>query len=318
MIAVPNNEQIKYTSVTIQEESVYKKLKLFFELRRDDESPFSVSEILDCYGNCASGKSFASRPGDIIGILSSVPSGKKASAMLRVRKAVGLYGLLSLVPGMVLEADKLDDDFDRVYYVINPQKDEKLLDRLARENITVSFVGTVVRNGYYIVRDNEIIEEVTAEPQEERHARIPRSESFSEGYRMGFLSAFEGKDVPCGDDIAKALGVLSARFDIRSDRSFNYNGASKGNALFLFTVSARGRNPDRRARLPFKRICSGMKKGIITDCVVFNNGDISAAKCRLSGEEYPEQPERFLREDVWYVLIASKGPIRGGYYMGRL
>ncbi len=318
MIAIPNNEQIKYTSVTIQEESVYKKLKLFFELRRDDESPFSVSEILDCYGNCASGKSFASRPGDIIGILSSVPSGKKASAMLRVRKAVGLYGLLSLVPGMVLEADKLDDDFDRIYYVINPQKDEKLLDRLARENITVSFVGTVVRNGYYIARDNEIIEEVTAEPQAERHARIPRSESFSEGYRMGFLSAFEGKDVSCGDDIAKALGVLSARFDIRSDRSFNYKGASKGNGLFLFTVSARGRNPDRRARLPFKRICSGMKKGIITDCVVFNNGDISAAKCRLSGEEYPEQPEKFLREDVWYVLIASKGPIRGGYYMGRL
>ena len=29
MIAVPNKEQIKYTSATIQDERVYKKLKLF-------------------------------------------------------------------------------------------------------------------------------------------------------------------------------------------------------------------------------------------------------------------------------------------------
>ena len=83
MIAVPNKEQIKYTSATIQESNVYNKLKLFFELRRDDESPFTVEEILNCYFVCRSGKSFAARPGDMIVVLSALPNAKKAQAMLR-------------------------------------------------------------------------------------------------------------------------------------------------------------------------------------------------------------------------------------------
>ena len=107
MIATPNRDQIKYTSATVQDERIFKKLKLFFELRRDDESPFSAEEIVNAYGICKNGKSFASRPGDVIFLLSANPVGKKAAAMLRVRKAVGLYGLVSLVPGMILTVEPM-------------------------------------------------------------------------------------------------------------------------------------------------------------------------------------------------------------------
>ena len=318
MIAVPNKEQIKYTSATIQDERVYKKLKLFFELRRDEESPFTVEEILNCYSVCRFGKSFASCPGDMIVILSAFPNKKKAQAMLKVRKGSGLYGLCSLVSGFALKGEALGEDFDKEYYVINPRKDKKLLTYLAFERITVTVVGTVLREGYYICRGDEEPEEVTASEQQENCARIPGTYSFDQGYLMGAKAAFEGKWESCGDDVGVALGMLSAFFDIRCDGTFTYSGAQKGNALFLFAVSARGKNPDRRARPAFKRISDGMKKGIITDCVMFNDGDISAAKCRLSGEAYPEQPERFFREDIWYALVASKGPIRGGHYLGRL
>lgn len=318
MIAVPNKEQIRYTSATIQEESVYRKLKLFFELRRDDESLFTVEEILNCYSVCRFGKSFASRPGDMIVILSAFPNSKKTQAMLKVRKGAGLYGLLSLVPGMALKAEELNQEFDREYYVINPKKDKKLLTKLAYEHIAVTVVGTVIREGYYICRGDEEPEEVTAEEQQENCARIPRTYSFSEGYLMGAKAAFEGKCEPVDGDVAKALGMFSAFFDIRCDGTFNYKGARSGDGLFLFAISSRGKNPDRRARLPYKRISKGMKKGTVSDCVIFNDGDLSAAKCRLSGEAYPEQPERALRENVWFALVASSAPIRGGHYLGRL
>lgn len=318
MIAVPNKEQIKYTSATIQESNVYNKLKLFFELRRDDESPFTVEEILNCYFVCRSGKSFAARPGDMIVVLSALPNAKKAQAMLRVRKGVGLYGLVSLVPGMALKGEELNEEFEREYYVINPKKDKKLLKHLALERIVATIVGTVIREGYFICRGDEEPEEITVSEQQENCARIPRTYSFTQGYLMGAKAAFEGKWEPCGDDVGMALGMFSAFFDIRCNGIFTYSGAQKGNGLFLFAISSRGRNPDRRGRLAYKRISKGMKKGTVTDCVIFNDGDISAAKCRLSGEEYPEQPERFLKEGTWYALIASGGPIRGGYYLGRL
>ena len=178
MIAVPNKEQIRYTSATIQEESVYRKLELFFELRRDDESPFTVEEILNCYSVCRFGKSFAARPGDMIVLLSGVPNAKKAQAMLKVRKGTGLYGLLSLVPGMALKGEDLNEEFDREYYVISPQKDKKLLTCLAYERINVTVVGTVMREGYYICRGDEEPEEVVLEEQQENCARIEASAVF--------------------------------------------------------------------------------------------------------------------------------------------
>lgn len=318
MIAVPNNEQKKYTSATVQEDRVYKRLKLFFELRRDDESPFTVEEILKCYSVCRHGKSFAARPGDMIVVLPSLPNAKKARAMLEVRKGAGLYGLMSLVPGMALKAEELGEDFERDYYVINPLKDKKLLTYLAFERIAVTVVGAVIKNGYYICRGDEEPEAVTAAEQQENCARLPKTYAFDEGYLMGAKAAFEGERLSCGDDVAKALGVFSAFFDIRCDGTFTYRGAQKGDGLFLFAISSRGRNPDRRARLPYKRISKGMKKDTVTGCVIFNDGDISAAKCRLSGEAYPEQPERPLRENVWFALVASKSPMRGGHYLGRL
>lgn len=316
MIALPNRNQIKYTSATVQDDKTFKRLKLFFELRRDDEAPFSAEEIVDAYGICKSGKSFASRPGDLIFLLSHLPCGKKANALLQVRKAVGIYGLVSLVPGMVLEADKLDGDFDRVYYVASPEKDEKLFDLLAREVITVKYVGTVVRNGYYIASEGELIDEVTAEEQQENHVRIPRDKSFEQGFEAGLKAAFEGGNAEADGNIAKALGIFSAMFDIRCDRTFTYSGAKKGDGLFLFTLSTRGRLPDRRARLPYKRISKYIQNGI-TGCVIFNDGNITQAKTRLLGEEMPDE-ERPLREGVWYALISSRRPLRGGYYMGRL
>ncbi len=317
MIALPNQNQIKYTSATVQDDKTFRKLKLFFELRRDDESPFSAEEIVNAYGICKNGKSFASRPGDVIFVLSHLPCGKKANALLRVRKAVGLYGLVSLVPGMLLESDKLDGDFDRVYYVANPERDEKLFDRLAREAVTVKYVGTVVRNGYYIASEGEIIDEVTLAEQSENEVRIPHDKSFEQGFEAGLREAFEGVPAEADGNIAKALGIFSAMFDIRCDRCFTYSGAKKGDGVFLFTISTRGRLPDRRARLPYKRICKSMQNGGITGCVVFNDGNITAAKSRLLGEEIAEE-ERQLREGVWYVLVSSNRPLRGGYYMGKL
>lgn len=318
MIAYPNKDQIKYTSATVQDEKTFKKFKLFLDLRRDDESPFSTEEITDAYAVCKNGKSFASRPGDIIFLLSHLPCSKKASGLLRVRKAVGLYGLVSLVPGMVLESDKLEGDFDRVYYVASPGKDEKLFDLLAREVITVKYVGTVVRNGHYIASEGEIIDEVTLAEQSENGARIPMDRSFEAGYIEGLKYAFEGVPAQADGNVGKALGIFSAMFDAHCDRGFTYSGAKKGDGLILFTISTRGRLPDRRARLPYKRISKSILSGTVTGCVTFNDGNITEAKRRLFPEEVYETEDRPLREGVWYVLVASRRPLRGGYYMGRL
>lgn len=316
MIATPNRDQIKYTSATVQDERIFKKLKLFFELRRDDESPFSAEEIVNAYGICKNGKSFASRPGDVIFLLSASPVGKKAAAMLRVRKAVGLYGLVSLVPGMILEADKLGGDYDRVYYVASRERDGRLFDRLARESIGVRYVGTVVRKGHYIASEGEIIDEITVEEQQENEVRIPLDKNYEQGYIAGLMEAFEGVPAEPNGNIGYALGIFSAMFDIRCDRSFTYSGAKKGDGLFLFTISSRGGLSDKRARLPYKRISKGIQNGGVTGCVVFNDGNVTAAKSRLIGEEVPE--ERPFREGVWYVLVSSSRPLRGGYYLGRI
>lgn len=318
MLAVPNPDMIKYTSATVENRSTFNRLKLFFELRRDEESPFTVNEILNTYFVCRTGKSFVSRPGDIIVLISHIPAVKNIFNRLLVRKANGLYALLSLVPGMVLEEEKLSGEYERTYYVMNPQRDSGLLNSLAVCGAGIVQVGVVTRSGYVILRADGETEEVTAAEQPGKKAVISNNGNFSQGYLQGFISAFEGTAPDVQGDPCKAIGAFSAYFDIRSDTLFTYRGAKSNDGLFLFSVSAPSYLPNKRARGVYKILKKHMRKGDITGCAVFNDGNIGAAVSRLCGGEITREFSVPLTNEVWYVLISSAKPVRGGYYLGRI
>ncbi len=318
MIAVPNQNMVKYTSATIDSNSTYNRFKMFLELRRDEDSPFTIQEMLDTFSICRSGRSFVSRPGDIIVLISRLPDNKSAYSRLMVRKACGLYGLVTFVSGMVLEDEKLMGDYERTYYVINPQKDAKLLRALANMRIMVEQVGVVTREGHSILFANGDIEEVIAEEQGEKTASVPTNSDFAEGYIKGFVSAFEGSEPEVDGNPATALGVFSSYFDIQADVRFFYRGASKSDGLFLFPVSFPHCLPNRRSRAVFKLIKKGMKNGNVSGCIVFNDGDLDKAVSRISNGECAGDYNKQVSEGVWCVLLASRAPIRGGTYLGRL
>lgn len=318
MIAVPNPNMIKYTSATVENGSTFNRLKMFFELRRDEDSPFTLQEMLDAYSVCSSGRSFVARPGDHIVLVSDIPSKKSVYSRLLVRKANGLYGLLSLVPGMVLADEKLNGDYERIYYVINPQKDSRLLKMLAQGRAIVEQVGVVTHGEHKILLEDGEFEDVTAEEQPEKIAFIPNDGSFARGYIQGFISAFEGGEAHIDGEPAMALGAFSAYFDIRADLKFSYCGARKHDGLFLFPVSSPHCMPNNRARGVYKLLKKYMKKGCVSGCTVFNDGDLSKAASRLSEDGSTGEFGKQVTEGVWYVLLASKSPIRGGIYIGRL
>ncbi len=318
MIAVPNPNMIKYTSATVENGSTFNRLKMFFELRRDEDSPFTLQEMLDAYSVCSSGRSFVARPGDHIVLVSNIPFQKGVYSRLLVRKANGLYGLLSLVPGMVLADEKLQGDYERTYYVINPQKDSRLLQALARGRAIVEQVGVVTHGEHKILLEDGEFEDVTAEEQPEKIASIPNDGSFAKGYVQGFISAFEGGEAQIDGEPAMALGAFSAYFDIRADLGFSYSGARKNDGLFLFTVSAPSGLPNRRARSVYKLLKKYMKKGYVSGCAVFNDGNLSKAVSRISEDGLSGDFDKPLADGVWYVLISSSHPVGGGTYIGRL
>lgn len=319
MIAVPNPNTIKYTSATVENGSTFNRLKMFFELRRDEDSPFTLGEMADTYAVCRSGRSFAARPGDHIVLVSNIPVNKSVYSRLLVRKADGLYGLISLVPGMVLESEKLAGDYERTYYVINPQRDAKLVQALARGCAMVEQVGVVTHGGHKILLEDGELEDVTTEEQTERIAFIPNDGAFARGYLQGFVSAFEGSEPQINGEPGRALGVFSAYFDIRADIKLSYRGARKDDGLFLFPVSAPSYLPNRRARSVFNLLKKHVRQGHVSGCVVFNDGDLAKAVSRISADDtLSGDYNRPLAEGVWYVLISSSHPVRGGTYMGRL
>lgn len=317
MKAIPNKKQIEYTSASVQDNGTYRYLELFFELRRDDESPFTALELEECYGISRSFKTFAPRAGDLVVILSQLPARKKAYDLLAVRKACGLYGIARFLPGVILYDEKLVGDYERDYYIINPQKDGRLLDMLASECITVTHVGIVTRNGYSIVSAENVAEPIEIEEQDGKEAVVPRKGQFEEGYIRAIKGAFEGTKVTSDGDIGIALGIFAAQLNTKCYRSFTYKAPAKGDGLFVFPISALGRLPDKRAKSVFKRISKGAFAGSISGCVVFNDGDLSAAINRIYSEEATDE-QRHLRNGIWYALIASKRPVRGGYYLGRI
>lgn len=318
MIAIPNSNMIKYTSATVVNDSTFKRFKMFLELRRDEDSPFTLQEMLDAYSVCSSGRSFVSRPGDIIVLIFDIPSQKSIYSRLTVRKAEGLYGLISFVPGVVLEDEKLQGNYERTYYVMNPQRDAKLLRLLAGCSVTVEQVGVVTHSGHSLLFADGSTEEITAEEQPEKTAFIPNNGVFAQGYLQGFVSAFEGNEPQVDGDPGKALGVFSAYFDLRADMRFSYRGAEKNDGLFLFPVSAPHSLPNGRARGVYKLLKKQVSKGTVSGCVVFNDGNLSGAVSRLSADAMADNFEKTLADGVWYVLVASRSPIRGGTYIGRL
>ena len=75
--------------------------------------------------------------------------------------------------------------------------------------------------------EGEIIDEITVEEQQENEVRIPLDKNYEQGYIAGLMEAFEGVPAEPNGNIGYALGIFSAMFDIRCDRSFTYSGAKR-------------------------------------------------------------------------------------------
>lgn len=316
MNITPKKDQIEYSSVKVENNATFKWLEMFFELRRDDDSPFTCEEIINTYRRCRSKRSFVARPGDSVVLITAMPESQKLCEQLFLRKASGLYGLVKLVTGLLLFSEALEGDYDREYYVISPQRDAKLCRQLALERVALTVVGCVARSGYFIAENGVATEEITFQT-ETLEAEVMDDGSFEDGYLQGISYAFGGPKPDSDGNVGKALGIFAAMYNTGFCGEYSLTTLPKGNFIYVFVISSANKLPDRRV----VRACSGVfnayNKRQISGTMLMNDGNLANAVSTLTGACVPEGSLPTLEAGVWHVVVSAYRPIRGGRLVAR-
>lgn len=314
MIAKVLPTQQKYCEVSSESGLPFTELKKFFKLRGDSVSCFTPDELMNGYADSRSGFSYAPRAGDIIVLIHSVPASKPVIRCLRARRAVGLNALMNFVPGAVIDPIPLDGDYDRVFFVLNPDKDRKLMSRLASYGSVIGRVGTVTRSGVAFIAGEEEPEQVFAEENIPAAAVIEGSDGFINGYCDACRAAFEGGQVSYSGDLGYAVGVFSARNYMRCELPVSYTGAAPGDRLYAVNIPLLGGFPaPAYLKKLYKNYFPFMRNGTVRGCGVSFCGDMTEAAARAAGRNSFSLSAGLAQNGGFTAVFASRTPLRGRY-----